>query len=150
VWSEVDPIPVPRPDDAPKEYSEKIRKIVDDIANLTLKETADLNELLKKTLNISDIPAMMPAMAVQSGQQQEAEEKKEEKTEFTVKLTRYADDSKIKVIKEVKNLVEGLNLVQAKKLVEGVPQVIKKDVNKEEAEKLRSALEAAGGVVELE
>ena len=43
---------------------------------------------------------------------QEAEEKKEEKTEFTVKLTRYADDSKIKVIKEVKNLVEGLNLVQ--------------------------------------
>jgi large subunit ribosomal protein L7/L12 len=127
VWSEVDPIPVPRPDDAPKEYSEKIRKIVDDIANLTLKETADLNELLK-----------------------EAEEKKEEKTEFTVKLTRYADDSKIKVIKEVKNLVEGLNLVQAKKLVEGVPQVIKKDVNKEEAEKLRSALEAAGGVVELE
>ena len=39
---------------------------------------------------------------------------------------------------------------QAKKLVEGVPQVIKKDVNKEEAEKLRSALEAAGGVVEFE
>ena len=40
---------------------------------------------------------------------QEAKEKKEQKTEFTVKLTRYADDSKIKVIKEVKNLVEGLS-----------------------------------------
>ncbi|XP_051996030.1 39S ribosomal protein L12, mitochondrial-like [Xyrauchen texanus] len=71
---------------------------------------------------------------------------KKEKTHFTVKLT----ELKVKLIKEVKNCIQGLNLVQAKKLVESLPQEIRANVSKEEAEKLKTALEAAGGTVLLE
>ncbi len=53
------------------------------------------------------------------------------------------------IIKEVKNLLEGLNLVQAKKFVESVPTVVKADVTKEEAERLRDALQAVGGTCEI-
>ncbi|XP_039200743.1 39S ribosomal protein L12, mitochondrial isoform X2 [Crotalus tigris] len=143
----------PSMDDAPKEYSPKIQQLVQDIANLTLLEISDLNELLKKTLKIQDIglmpmAGMMPA--TQSAAPAEEEEEvveKVEKINFTVRLTGFKAEDKVKVIKELKNHVENINLVQAKKLVESLPQDIKVNVRKEEAEKIKSALEAAGGTV---
>uniref|UniRef100_A0AAZ3Q7N9 Large ribosomal subunit protein bL12 C-terminal domain-containing protein n=1 Tax=Oncorhynchus tshawytscha TaxID=74940 RepID=A0AAZ3Q7N9_ONCTS len=75
---------------------------------------------------------------------------KKEKTHFTVKLTELKAAEKVKLIKEVKNSIQGLNLVQAKKLVESLPQEIRANVSKEEAEKLKTALETAGGTVVLE
>nr|XP_009667105.1 PREDICTED: 39S ribosomal protein L12, mitochondrial [Struthio camelus australis] len=75
---------------------------------------------------------------------------KKEKTHFTVQLTGLKAADKVKLIKEVKNFVPGVNLVQAKKLVESLPQEIKANVSKEEAEKIKAALEAAGGTVVLE
>lgn len=57
---------------------------------------------------------------------------------------------KVKLIKEIKNFVQGINLVQAKKLVESLPQEIKANVAKAEAEKIKAALEAVGGTVVLE
>jgi large subunit ribosomal protein L7/L12 len=103
-------------------------------------------------LNIPDAPVMPVgfAGAPPTQESQGSAEAVEEKTEFTVKLVKYSEDSKIKLIKEVKTLVEGMNLVQAKKFVEGVPQVVQADVKKEEAERLKTALEAVGGVVEVE
>ncbi|XP_054891060.1 39S ribosomal protein L12, mitochondrial isoform X1 [Poeciliopsis prolifica] len=143
-------------DGAPKEYSPKIQQLVSDIASLTLIEVSDLNELLKKTLNIQDVGMMpmgaMAASAVPAAQATEEEEVpvKKEKTQFTVKLTELKAADKVKLIKEVKNCIQGLNLVQAKKLVESLPQEIRANVSKDEAEKLKAALEAAGGTVVLE
>ncbi|KAJ0001314.1 hypothetical protein NQD34_006334 [Periophthalmus magnuspinnatus] len=152
----VEAIATPPLDGAPKQYSPKIQQLVNDIASLTLLEVSDLNELLKKTLNIQDV-GMMPMGAVagtvvpaaQAAEEDEAPAKKE-KTHFTVKLTELKAAEKVKLIKEVKNCIQGLNLVQAKKLVESLPQEIRANISKEEAEKLKAALEAAGGTVVLE
>lgn len=148
-----DAIATPALDGAPKQYSPKIEQLVSDIASLTLLEVSDLNELLKKTLNIQDVGMMpMGAMAASAAPAAEVEEApvKKEKTHFTVKLTELKAAEKVKLIKEVKNCIQGLNLVQAKKLVEALPQEIRANVSKEEAEKLKTALEAAGGTVVLE
>nr|XP_020466234.1 39S ribosomal protein L12, mitochondrial isoform X2 [Monopterus albus] len=149
-----DAIATPPLDDAPKQYSPKIQQLVNDIASLTLLEVSDLNELLKKTLNIQDV-GMMPMAAsaapvAQDTEEEEAAPVRKEKTHFTVKLTELKAAEKVKLIKEVKNCILGLNLVQAKKLVESLPQEIRANVSKEEAEKLKAALEAAGGTVVLE
>ncbi|PWA17772.1 hypothetical protein CCH79_00008335 [Gambusia affinis] len=143
------------PLDGAKEYSPKIQQLVSDIASLTLLEVSDLNELLKKTLNIQDVGMMsmgaMAASAVPAAQATEEEVPvKKEKTQFTVKLTELKAADKVKLIKEVKNCIQGLNLVQAKKLVESLPQEIRTNASKDEAEKLKAALEAAGGTVVLE
>lgn len=154
--SAVDAIATPHLDGTPKEYSPKIQQLVNDIASLTLIEVSDLNELLKKTLNIQDVGMMsMGSMAaVPVAPPAEAEEEvapaKKEKTHFTIKLTEFKAADKVKLIKEVKNCMEGINLVQAKKLVESLPQEIRTNISKDEAEKLKSALEAAGGTVVLE
>ncbi|XP_051988026.1 39S ribosomal protein L12, mitochondrial [Xyrauchen texanus] len=150
-----DAIATPPLDGAPKQYSSKIQQLVNDIASLTLLEVSDLNELLKKTLNIQDMGMMpMGTMATAAPAAQAAEEEvapaKKEKTHFTVKLTELKAADKVKLIKEVKNCIQGLNLVQSKKLVESLPQEIRANVSKEEAEKLKAALEAAGGTVVLE
>ncbi|NWW30944.1 DIC protein, partial [Panurus biarmicus] len=144
-------------DTAAKEYSPKVRQLVRDIAGLTLLEVADLNALLKETLKIPDVGVMPAAAAAsllpaQAAPQQEEEvvQLKKEKTHFTVRLTELKAADKVKLIKEVKNFVPGVNLVQAKKLVESLPQEIKANASKEEAEKIKAALEAAGGTTQQE
>lgn len=79
-----------------------------------------------------------------------AEEKPAEKTIFNLKLEKFEASSKAKIIKEIKTMLPGTNLVEAKKLAESAPKVLKENLNKEEAEKLKAALEAVGGVVVLE
>ncbi|XP_069511377.1 large ribosomal subunit protein bL12m [Ambystoma mexicanum] len=154
-----DALATPQLDNAPKMYAPKIQQLVNDIAGLTLLEISELNELLKKTLKIQDVGMMpmgaaFPGVGGSPGADQAAEEDdapvKVEKTLFTVKLTEFSAADKVKLIKEVKNCMPGLNLVQAKKLVESLPQEIKASVSKEEAEKMKVALEAAGGKVVLE
>ncbi|XP_053561941.1 39S ribosomal protein L12, mitochondrial [Bombina bombina] len=147
----------PSLDNEPKEYPPKIQKLVEQIAGLSLLEVSDLNELLRKTLKIPEVGLMpmgaaIPGAAVASPQAAEEDDApvKKEKSHFTVKLTEFNAVDKVKLIKEVKNCVSGLNLVQAKKLVESLPQEIKANVAKEEAEKMKAALEAAGGKVVLE
>ncbi|KAM6163110.1 large ribosomal subunit protein bL12m [Rhynchocyon petersi] len=147
-------------DSAPKEYPPKIQQLVQDIASLTLLEISDLNELLKKTLKIQDVGltpmGMMPgakAAAPTTVAPEEVDEdipKQKEQTHFTVRLTEAKPVDKVKLIKEIKNYIQGINLVQAKKLVESLPQEIKANVAKAEAEKIKAALEAVGGTVVLE
>nr|CAG4650696.1 EOG090X0O3H [Sida crystallina] len=133
--------------------ADKIHRIVTDISQLTLIEVAELNKLLKTTLNIPDAPVMAYGAAPVAAQaaQEEEEEKPVAKvqTAFTLKLTKYDETKKVAIIKEIKSLIEGMNLVQAKKFVESVPTVVKADLPKEEAEKLRDALVAVGGVCEI-
>jgi large subunit ribosomal protein L7/L12 len=71
-------------------------------------------------------------------------------TSFTVKLHKFDADKKVAIIKEIKNLVEGMNLVQAKKFIESCPAVVKADIAKDEAEKIKAALAAVGGEVTVE
>ncbi|KAF1454394.1 39S ribosomal protein L12, mitochondrial, partial [Spheniscus mendiculus] len=110
----------------------------------------------QETLKIPDVGVMPAAAAAasllpsQAAPQEEEVPLKKEKTHFTVRLTELKPADKVKLIKEVKNFVPGVNLVQAKKLVESLPQEIKANASKEEAEKIKAALEAAGGTVVLE
>ncbi|NXX82442.1 DIC protein, partial [Urocolius indicus] len=111
----------------------------------------------QETLKIPDVGVMPVAAAAglqpaQAAPQEEEEAipLKKEKTHFTVRLTELKAADKVKLIKEVKNFVPGVNLVQAKKLVESLPQEIKADASKEEAEKIKAALEAAGGTTQQE
>ncbi|XP_054985990.1 39S ribosomal protein L12, mitochondrial [Sorex araneus] len=144
-------------DNAPKEYPPKIQQLVQDIASLTLLEISDLNELLKKTLKIQDVGLMpvggvVPSAPSPAAAAEVAEDvpKAKERTHFTVRLTEAKPVDKVKLIKEIKNYIQGINLVQAKKLVESLPQEIKANVAKAEAEKIKAALEAVGGTVVLE
>ncbi|XP_019615639.1 PREDICTED: 39S ribosomal protein L12, mitochondrial-like [Branchiostoma belcheri] len=154
--STTEPLAPPLADGEPKEISPKIQKIVDDIATLTLLEVSELNALLKKTFNIADTP-MMPMGGFAAAPKEEEEEAvvevKEEQTEFTVKLVKFDDASKVKLIKEIKTFKEGMNLVQAKKFVEATttgPQVVKEGIAKDEAEAIKAALEPLGAVVQID
>ncbi len=70
-----------------------------------------------------------------------------EQTEFDVIMTSFGD-AKLNVVKVVKNLT-GASLMDAKKMVEGVPAKIKEGVSKEDAEKVKKELEEAGATVEI-
>ncbi|KAJ8967608.1 hypothetical protein NQ314_002726 [Rhamnusium bicolor] len=63
---------------------------------------------------------------------------------------KFEEKQKVALIKEIKSLLEGMNLVQAKKFVESAPIVVKADIPKEESEKLKEAIEKVGGTVVVE
>ncbi|KZV73578.1 ClpS-like protein [Peniophora sp. CONT] len=130
----------------------KLSKMVDDIAGLTLLQAADLVTLLKTRLNIQEIamPSAAPAAAPAAVEEAAVEEKPKEKTIFNVKLESFDAAAKPKIIKEVKALVPNLTLMDAKKFVESLPQTLKENMPKEDAEKLKAVFEKLGGIVKLE
>jgi large subunit ribosomal protein L7/L12 len=127
------------------EVAEKITKLGDEIVGLTLKEAVDLAAYLKDKYGIE--PAAGGAVVMAGGGGAAAAAPAEEKTAFDVVL-KAAGGNKIAVIKEVRTAT-GLGLKEAKDLVEGAPKTVKEALPKEEAEKLKKALEAAGATVEL-
>lgn len=118
-----------------------IAKIVDELSKLTVLEAAELSKALEEAWGVS--AAAPVAVAAAGG----AAAPTEEKTDFDVIL---ADGGaqKINVIKEVR-AITGLGLKEAKDLVESAPKPIKEGVAKDEAEKIKAQLEAAGAKVEL-
>lgn len=94
--------------------------------------------------------AAAPAAAAPAAAAEAPQEKAPEKAAFAIKLESFAAEAKAKVIKEIKALVPGINLVDAKKLAESVPKVIREDVPKAEAEKIKKTLEELGAKVILE
>merc|ERR1712227_894302 len=141
-------VAAPVTDDTERVYSEKVTSLVDQIAGLTLQEVADLNSALKKRLNISEVSYAAPMAAASDAPAEDEEEKVEEvkkvQSEFTLTMTAFDEKSKIKVIKAIKANMPDFNLVAAKKFIEALPKVVRKDVDKEEAEKVKAALEAEG------
>ena len=119
-----------------------LQKIVDDLSSLTVLEAAELAKLLEEKWGVSAAAAVAVA-----GPAAAAAAPAEEKTEFTVMLMA-AGEKKIEVIKEVR-AITGLGLKEAKDLVEGAPKPVKEGVSKEEAAKIKAALEKAGAKVEL-
>ena len=119
-------------------------QIMDAISSMTIME---LSELIKAMEEKFGVTAAAPVAVVQGGA---GAAPAEEKTEFTVTLKGLSDPGKkIGVIKEVRNIIPGLGLKEAKELVEGAPKTLKEDVSKEEAEKIKQAITAAGGEVEI-
>ncbi len=107
-------------------------------------EAAELAKLLEEKWGVSAAAAVAVAAAPGGGG---AAAPVEEQTEFTVILAAIGD-KKIEVIKEVR-AVTGLGLKEAKDLVEGAPKPVKEGATKEDAEKIKAALEKAGAKVEL-
>src|ERR1700734_4240953 len=120
-----------------------LKKIVDDLSNLTVLEASELAKLLEEKWGVS----AAAAVAVAAGPAAAAAAPVEEKTEFTVMLAAIGD-KKIEVIKEVRALT-GLGLKEAKDLVEGAPKAVKEGVTKDEAAKIKATLEKVGAKVEL-
>jgi len=121
-----------------------LEKIVDELSSLTVLEAAELAKLLETKWGVSAAAAVAVAAAPGAAA---AAAPVEEKTEFTVMLAAIGD-KKIEVIKEVR-AITALGLKEAKDLVEGAPKAVKEGVTKEEAEKIKAALEKAGAKVEL-
>jgi large subunit ribosomal protein L7/L12 len=122
----------------------KLEKIVEDLSSLTVLEAAELAKLLEEKWGVSATAAVAVAAGPAVGA---AVAPAEEQTEFTVILAAIGA-KKIEVIKEVR-AVTGLGLKEAKDLVEAAPKPVKEGVTKEEAEKIKAALEKAGAKVEF-
>jgi large subunit ribosomal protein L7/L12 len=122
-----------------------INALGDQIAKLTLKEAVDLAEYMKTTYGIE--PAAGGAVVMAGGGGGGAAAPAEEKTTFDVVLVN-AGEKKIQVIKVVREAT-GLGLKEAKDLVEGAPKPVKEALSKDDADKLKKALEAEGAKVEL-
>src|SRR5690242_21722137 len=121
-----------------------LSKLVDDLGSLTVLEAAELAKLLEEKWGVSAAAAVAVAAAPGAAG---AAAPAEEKTEFTAVLAAIGD-KKIEVIKEVRALT-GLGLKEAKDLVEGAPKPVKEGVSKDEAEKIKAALEKVGAKIEL-
>jgi large subunit ribosomal protein L7/L12 len=120
-----------------------LNKIVEDLSALTVLEAAELSKLLEEKWGVSAAAAV--AVAAPAGGA--AAPAAEEQTEFDVILTGDGG-KKINVIKEVR-AITGLGLTEAKTLVESAPKAIKEGVSKDEANKIKAQLEAAGATVDL-
>lgn len=123
--------------------SDKKQTIMDAIESMTVLELAELVKALEEKFGVK-AAAPVAAMAAMPGA---AAAPAEEKTSFDVILVS-GGDKKIQVIKEVRGITS-LGLKEAKDLVEGAPKPVKEGVNKDEAQKIKATLEAAGATVEL-
>ena len=122
-----------------------VKKLAEELVNLTVKEVNELANVLKEEYGIEPAAA---AVAVAGGAGGAGEEGGvAEKTEFDVVLTA-AGGAKLQVVKLVKELT-GLGLKEAKGLVDSAPKPVKEGVTKDEAESLKNQLEEAGAEVEV-
>ncbi|MBX9749857.1 MAG: 50S ribosomal protein L7/L12 [Roseococcus sp.] len=120
-----------------------LAKLVDELSALTVLEAAELSKMLEEKWGVSAaapvaVAAAGPAVAAAPAEVQ---------TEFTVTLAA-AGDKKINVIKEIRTIT-GLGLKEAKDLVEGAPKVVKENISKDEADKIKKVLEENGATVEV-
>ncbi len=118
-----------------------IQKLVEELSKLTVLEAVELSKALEETWGVSAAAAVAVAAGPAAGPAAE------EKSEFDVVLTDIGAN-KLAVIKAVKEIT-GLGLTEAKALVESAPKTVKEAVAKDEAEKMKASIEAAGAKVEL-
>lgn len=123
-----------------------IQEIGDTLAGLTLKDAVELGKYMKETYGIEAAAGGAVVMAAGGGGA--AAPAAEEKTSFDVILKAVDAAKKIPTIKVVREAT-GLGLAEAKALVDGAPKPIKEGLSKEDADKLKKALEEQGATVEL-
>ena len=123
-------------------------EILEAIASMTVLEVSELVKMMEEKFGVSAAaPVAVAAAGPAAGAAPAAAA--EEQTEFTVILKAFEESKKISVIKEVRT-VTSLGLKEAKDLVEGVPKPLKEGASKEEAAKIKEAITAAGGTVEIQ
>ena len=122
----------------------KMEEFVSYVENMTVLELSKLVKTLEERLGVSAAAPVAVAAAAPAAAAAAAEE---EKTEFDVVLTGFGD-KKLGVIKVIREIT-GLGLKEAKDLVEGCPKNVKEGISKEDAEKLKEQLVAAGATVEI-
>lgn len=118
-------------------------QLIAEIETMTVLDLANLVKALEERFGVS-----AAAMAVAAPAGGGAAAAVEEQTEFNVILLE-AGANKLNVIKAVRELVAGLGLKEAKDLVDGAPKAVKEGVAKDEAQKIKEKLEAAGAKVEI-
>ncbi|MDE1925513.1 MAG: 50S ribosomal protein L7/L12 [Patescibacteria group bacterium] len=128
-------------EEAKKEVSGKFKELIQSVEKMTVLELHELVKTLEEHWGVSAAAVAAGPASAGSG------EPKEEKSSFNAHLTD-AGAAKVQVIKAVKDAL-GLGLKEAKDLVDAVPTVLKEGMKKEDADKLKAAVEAAGGKVEL-
>ncbi len=134
--------------DAPAvEFSAEITELAEKLVNLSVKDAQALADCLKTVHGIEPAGGGV-VMAAPGAGGAGGGEAEEEKTSFNVVLAGFGD-KKIQVIKVIR-AITGLGLKEAKELVESCPKAIKEGVSKEEAEKIKSEIEEAGGAVKIE
>ena len=132
-----------------EEAKVEVSKEMDEfIAYVEKLSVLDLSKLVKALEQRLGVTAAAPMMAAAPAAGAAAPAAAEEKTAFNVILSAFAADKKVSIIKEVR-AITGLGLKEAKDLVEGAPKPVKEGVTKEEAEKMKAQLVAAGATVEL-
>lgn len=129
------------------ELTKKMKDIMDTIGSMTVLELADLVKALEDKFGVSAAAPVAVAAAGAGAAGAAGAAAAEEKTTFNVVLAS-AGANKINVIKELRTLTS-LGLKEAKDLVDGAPKTVKEGATKDEAEKIKKQLEAAGGKVEL-
>ena len=122
-----------------------INSLVESLSGLTVLEVADLVKQLETKWGVS---AAAPVAAAAPAAGGAAAAPAEAQTQFDV-ILKETGANKIGVIKEVRACVAGLGLAEAKALVEGAPKTLKEGVTKEEAEAIKTKIEAAGAKVEI-
>jgi len=131
--------------EAKVELTEKMKTVMTSIETMTVLELADLVKALEDKFGVTAAaPVAVAAAGAAAGAAAPAAE---EKTSFTVVLAS-AGANKIGVIKELRTLTS-LGLKEAKDLVDGAPKTVKEGATKDEADKIKKTLEAAGAKVEL-
>ena len=121
-----------------------LNQLAEQLVNLTVKDVKELADILKDTYGIEPAAA---AVAVASASGGGGGDEAAAQTEFDVML-KSAGAAKLKVVKEIKTLLN-IGLKDAKALVDGAPCAVKEAASKEEAESLKTALEAVGAEIEL-
>ena len=121
-------------------------QVLDAIAGMTVLEVSELVKAMEEKFGVT---AAAPVAMAAGPAAAAAGPAAEEKTEFTVVLKSFDEAKKIPVIKEVR-AITGLGLKEAKDLVEAGNKTLKENVSKEEAGKIKTQLEAAGAVVEIQ
>ncbi len=129
------------------EYTEKITQVLELVEGMSLLEASQLVKAFEEKFGVSASAAMAVPVAGAAGGGGGGEAAKEEKSEFDVVL-KEVGANKIQVIKAVR-AETALGLKEAKALVDGAPKAVKEGVAKDDAEKIKKALEDAGAVVEL-
>ena len=118
-----------------------IEALIKQLGQLTVVEALELSKKLSKEWNIDldNLQASANAPAVEA---------KPADAPVSVILTGFGENKKIPVLKKVREFTS-LGLLEAKQFVEALPKPVKEDIDKEEAEKIKAALEAEGGTVEI-
>ena len=118
----------------------KIDNLIEELGKLTVVEAGELSKKLEKAWGLN--------LDALTGAQVQVQAPVEAKATATDMLTGSPADKKISVLKKVREFID-MGLMEAKNFVEALPKPVKEDIDKEEAEKVKKALEEAGGTVEL-